>query len=325
MEDAMRKPTFDPGLTQQYRHSLRRAINPDGSFNVIRRGASWRDVHPYLHLVNMSWPAYLGTVFVAYMIVNVAFAVVYFALGPDALVSASEPTTGPERFFTCLYFSAQTLTTVGFGSIAPLTMSANFVAALEALMGLLSFAVATGVFFGRVSRPSARIGFSPRALIAPYQDGTALEFRIVNRRANALMELEASLILMTVERTDRGPQRSYARLKLERDAVDFFPLTWTIVHPIDNESPFAGKSPEDFRELEAEILVKIKGWDETFSQTVHQRYSYRHDEIVWNARYTPAFGIDDRGDMVLNIEAVGDYEISSPTGGELRSGSERSS
>jgi len=321
----MKKATFDPGLTQQYKHSLRRAINQDGSFNVVRRGADWRDIHPYLHLVSMSWPAYLVTVFVAYMIVNLAFAVVYFALGPHALVSNSEPTTGPERFFTCLYFSAQTLTTVGFGSIAPLTMAANFVAALEALTGLLSFAVATGVFFGRVSRPSARIGFSPRALIAPYQDGMALEFRIVNRRANALMELEASLILMTVERTNGGPKRIFSRLKLERDGVEFFPLTWTIVHPIDNESPLFGKTPDDLRQSEAEVLVKVKGWDETFSQTVHQRYSYRHDEIMWNARFTPAFAINEEGDMVLNIDAVGDYEIvgefTSPPPVELRSGS----
>jgi inward rectifier potassium channel len=321
----MKKATFDPGLTQQYKHSLRRAINQDGSFNVVRRGTDWRDIHPYLRLVSMSWPAYLVTVFVAYMIVNLAFAVVYFVLGPDALVSSSEPTTGPERFFTCLYFSAQTLTTVGFGSIAPLTMAANFVAALEALTGLLSFAVATGVFFGRVSRPSARIGFSPRALIAPYQDGTALEFRIVNRRANALMELEVSLILMTVERTNDGPKRIYSRLKLERDGVDFFPLTWTIVHPIDNESPLFGKTPDDLRRSEAEVLVKVKGWDETFSQTVHQRYSYRHDEIMWNARFTPAFAINEEGDMVLNIDAVGDYEtlgeVTSPPPVELRSGS----
>ena len=317
----MRKPTFDPGLTQQYKHSLRRAINPDGSFNVVRRGTSWHDIHPYLHLVSLSWPAYLATVFVAYTIVNLAFAGVYFALGPHALISSSEPTAGPERFFTCLYFSAQTLTTVGFGGIAPLSMAANFIAAIEALTGLLSFAVATGVFFGRVSRPSARIGFSPRALIAPYQDGSALEFRIVNRRANTLMELEATLILMTVERTDGGPKRTFTRLKLERDSVEFFPLPWTIVHPIDNESPLNGKTPDDLRQSEIEVLVSVKGWDETFSQTVLQRYSYRHDEIVWNARFTSAFVITEEGDLVLNIDAVGDYEVTSPPREELQSGS----
>jgi inward rectifier potassium channel len=317
----MKKATFDPGLTQQYRHSLRRAINQDGSFNVLRRGTDWRDIHPYLGLINMSWPAYLATVFLAYLVVNVFFAVVYFSLGPNALISASEPTAGPERFFTCLYFSAQTLTTVGFGGISPLTMTANFIAALEALMGLLSFAVATGVFFGRVSRPSARIGFSPRALIATYQDGRALEFRIVNRRANALMELEVTLILMTVERANGVPKRIYNRLPLERDRVEFFPLTWTIVHPIDSESPLSGKTPDDLARLEAEILVKVKGWDETFGQTVHQRFSYRHDEIVWNARFTPAFAINEAGDMVLNIDAVGDYEVTLQPREELQSGS----
>jgi inward rectifier potassium channel len=321
----MKKATFDPGLTQQYKHSLRRVINQDGSFNVVRRGTDWHDIHPYLHLVSISWPAYLATVFVAYMIVNLVFAGIYFALGPHALISSSEPTVGPARFFTCVYFSAQTLTTVGFGGIAPLSMAANFVAAIEALTGLLSFAVATGVFFGRVSRPSARIAFSPRALIAPYQEGSALEFRIVNRRANALMELEATLILMTVEQTDGGLKRTFTRLKLERDSVEFFPLPWTIVHPIDDESPLRGKTPDDLRQSEAEVLVSVKGWDETFSQTVHQRYSYRHDDIEWNARFTPAFAINDEGDLVLNIDAVGDHEVigevTSPPREELRSGS----
>jgi inward rectifier potassium channel len=306
----MRQPTFDPGLTQQYNRSLRRAINQDGSFNVLRRGTNWRDVHPYLHLINMSWPAFLGTLFVAYLVVNILFAVLYFVLGPNALQSATQPTAGLERFLSCFYFSSQTLTTVGFGSIAPLSMGANLLAALEALLGLLTFAVATGVFFGRVSRPSARIGFSPTAVIAPYQDGTALEFRVVNRRANALMEMEVTMILMTVDRADSGLKRNYAALKLERDAVEFFPLTWTVVHPMDDDSPLKGKTAEDLKRLEAEILIKVKGWDETFSQTVHQRYSYRYDEIVWNARFTPAFAIDEAGDMILHVDQVGAHEAS---------------
>ncbi len=305
----MRQPTFDPGLTQQYNRSLRRAINPDGSFNVLRRGTNWRDVHPYLHLINMSWPAFLGTLFVAYLIVNILFALLYFALGANALESATQPTEGLERFLSCFYFSSQTLTTVGFGSIAPRSMGANLLAALEALLGLLTFAVATGVFFGRVSRPSARIAFSAAAVVAPYQEGTALQFRIVNRRANALMELKVSVILMTVERADSGPKRSYAAMKLERDAVEFFPLTWTIVHPIDDDSPLKGKTVEDLKRLEMEILIKVKGWDETFSQTVHQRYSYRYDEIVWNARFTPAFAIDEAGDMILQVDRVGEHEV----------------
>ena len=301
----METPKFDPGLTQQYSGPLRRAINKDGSFNVSRVGASWRDVHPYLHLVSMPWPAFFATLLAGYVAVNVLFAVIYYVLGPDAL--AGDASIG--RFLTGLYFSSQTLTTVGFGHIAPKSHAANLVAAFEALTGLLGFAVATGLLFGRVSRPSARIGFSERAIIAPYQNGHSLQFRIVNRRANSLMELQATVMLMTVGAADGGFKRSYTVLKLEREQVYFFPLTWTVVHPIDENSPLRGKTAADLEQLQAELLVLVKAWDETFSQTVHQRYSYRWDEIVWNARFRPAFSIDGSGDMVLEIDKVGEHAI----------------
>ena len=170
----MQKPTFDPGLTTQYNGPLRRVINPDGSFNVIRRGADWRDVHPYLHLVSVSWTRFFSTILAAYILANSIFATVYFLLGPNAINGAMPDGRASDRFFQCLFFSSQTLTTVGFGALSPANKAANSIAALEALTGLLGFAVATGLLFGRVSRPSARIGFSEHALITPYQDGTSL-------------------------------------------------------------------------------------------------------------------------------------------------------
>jgi inward rectifier potassium channel len=303
----MKTANFDPGLTQQYTGPLRRAINKDGTFNVMRRGTSWRDVHPYLHLVSIPWPAFFGILLLAYVVVNLAFAIVYYLLGPDAIQSAMPGS----RFFTGLYFSSQTLTTVGFGSIAPKSHAANLVAAFEALTGLLGFAVATGLMFGRVSRPSARIGFSEHAVIAPYEDGTSLQFRIVNRRANTLIEPEATVMLMTVDRSDGGFKRDYALLKLEREKVLFLPLTWTVVHPIDDDSPLRGKTQADLNDLQAEVIIMVKAWDETFSQTVHQRFSYHYGEIVWNARFTPAFAVNEEGDMVLDVDRVGDHaEIS---------------
>src|SRR5665213_4260282 len=190
----MQKPTFDPGLTQQYAGPLRRIINPDGSFNVLRRGTNWRDVNPYLYLVSAPWVHFLGLVLLGYVLVNSLFAAIYFMLGPNALQGSGDTATAPDRFLQCVFFSAQTVTTVGFGAIAPASRAANLVAALEALTGLLGFAVATGVMFGRVSRPSARIGFSERAMISPYQDGSSFQFRMVNRRANSLIEPEVTLM-----------------------------------------------------------------------------------------------------------------------------------
>lgn len=302
----MAKPTFDPGLTQQYTGTLRRAINRDGSFNVVRHGTGWRDIHPYLFLISLPWPGFLALVFAAYLAVNTIFAALYYSLGPGHLQGGDAP-HHLDRFLNAFFFSAHTLTTVGYGNIAPGSISANVLAVIEALVGLLGFALATGILFGRFSRPSARIGFSEKALIAPYEDRTSLQFRILNRRPNALMDMEATVILMMVEGEPGKQKRTFQNLTLEREHVDFLALTWTIVHPIDESSPLFGKTSADAEKWQAEIIILIKGFDETFSQGVRARYSYRFDEIAWNAKFTPAFQFDATGSMVLNIDKVGSY------------------
>ena len=203
-----------------------------------------------------------------------------------------------------LLFSAQTLTTVGFGRWRQ-SSAANLLAAFEAMVGLLGFAVATGVMFGRVSRPSARIGFSERAMMAPYQEG--LQFSVPHGEpARQLADRAGG----DAHADDGGPRDGSARrefklLRLERDKIMLFPLTWTVVHPIDRESPLAGKSAADLEELQAEFMVLVKAWDETFSQTVHQRFSYRYNELVWGGRFAPAFNIGESGDLRLDVDKVG--------------------
>ena len=140
-------------------------------------------------------------------------------------------------------------------AVSPHGVGANVVAAFEAMVGLMGFALATGLLFGRVSRPSARIGFSRRMLIAPYQNGESLQLRIVNRRVNMLMELEATMLLMTVEGPPGQLKRNFQLLKLERHKVFFLPLTWTLVHPIERDSPFYGRTPQDLERLQAEGRV----------------------------------------------------------------------
>ena len=301
----MQSPTFDPGLTNQVIAPLRRVIGDNGQFNVHRRGTTWRDFHPYLHLVNMSWPRFMASLFLGYIVLNSLFAVAYFLLSPDQLSGAGAPTEWG-RFLNDFFFSSHTLSTVGYGNIAPKGVAANAIASFEALAGVLGFAVATGLLFGRVSRPSARIGFSENLLVAPYQGGTSLQFRMVNRRSNSLMELEAKVMLMTVESVNGKLQRSYSMLRLERPQVLFLPLSWTVVHPIDEDSPLWGKTDEDLTRMQAEVLILVKGYDDTFSQTVLARHSYRHDEFVWNRRFAPAFFVDDEGDLVLELKKVGE-------------------
>ncbi len=301
----MQQPGYDPGLTQQFTAPFRRVINKDGSFNVRRRGATWHDFHPYLLLINMGWPAFLASLFAGYVAVNSLFASIYYALGPGQLQggSAASPMG---RFLKAFFFSAHTLSTVGYGNIAPQGLAAEIVSSFEALVGVLGFAIATGLLFGRFSRPSARIGFSETMVVAPYHGGMSLQFRVVNRRSNSLMELEARLMLMTVETGDERPRRTYKMLRLEREQVLFLPLTWTVVHPIDEESPLWGKTSEELERLQAEALILIKAYDETFAQTVLARHSYRHDEIVWDKRFGPAFYVDGHGDLVVELHKVGE-------------------
>ena len=310
----MEKPTFDPGLTQQFTGVLRRSINKDGSFNVYRRGGSWRHFHPYLLMLNMSWSKFFATVLAGYLLINVLFALVYFALGPGQLQGA-DWASEMDRFLNDFFFSTHTLTTVGYGNMVPATIAVNVVASSEAIAGLMCVALGTGLLFGRFSRPSAKIAFSEHILMAPYQDQNSIQFRIVNQRPNILMDLEANLVLMTVEGPPGKLTRRYQPLKLERDRVYFLPLTWTIVHPLDETSPLYGKTAEDLERLQAEFVILIKGFDDTFSQTVHARYSYRYDELQWQAKFQPAFEIDENGDMVLNVDRVGSHALLSDAAG----------
>ena len=299
----MDKPSFDPGFTETYRGELARIINPDGQFNVRRRGTTWRDVHPYLFMLNTSWTVFVATILAGYVIANVVFAFVYLWIGVEHLRGA-EAHTASDRFLNAFFFSAQTFTTVGYGSISPDGLSANLVAAFQALLGLMAFAIVTGLVFGRFSRPAARLAFSTQMVVAPYQAGTSLQFRVANRRSNNLMEIEARMLLMTVEPSDRGLLRKYKSLTLERPSVQFLPLTWTVVHPIDEASPLWGQTAGHLAQQQAEFLILIKAFDDTFFQTVHVRHSYRHEELVWAARFVPAFEVDAQGEMLLDLDRL---------------------
>jgi inward rectifier potassium channel len=301
----MDKPAYDPGLTREFGAPLRRTINPDGSFNVRRVGVSWRAFHPWLHMINLSWTGFALLIACFYGGVNFLFALVYFAMGPDSVIGSAAATEGG-RLLNCFFFSGHTLTTVGYGTLAPHGVVANIAAIIEALFGLLGFAIITGLLVARVSRPSARIHYSEKALIAPYQTGTALMFRIANERSNNLMELEVRVTLMQVIEKAGTLERKFDELALERKSVLLFPLTWTVVHPLDEASPLHGKTAEDLARLQIELIVLVKGFDETFSQVVHSRYSYGADEIVWGAKFVRAFRVEPAG-MLLELDKISEF------------------
>ncbi len=298
------------------RESRQRLLNADGSFNVARSGLGMLEtVAPYQQLLTMSWTAFLGAVVLAYLGFNILFAMAYVLCGPDALIGADMHSLGG-ALGRAFFFSVQTFATIGYGQINPNGLAPNGIVTAEALVGLMFQALATGLLFARFSRPTASILFSRSALIAPYGGGVSLQFRIANRRKNQIIQLEAQVLFSVLETDQRGDRvRRYYPLSLERNKVTFFPLSWTIVHPISDTSPLRGWTAEALARAEAEILVLLSGIDDTFSQTVHARSSFRSDEIVWNARFATIFERGgDGGRVRADISKLHDFErVDSPS------------
>jgi len=283
------------------RESRRRLLNRDGTFNVTREGLGlFHELNVYHWLLTMRWSSFLALLSALYVFVNCIFAVAYLLCGQGAL--QSPPTGRPEGvFFQAFFFSVETFATIGYGNVYPVGLVANSIMTVEALVGLLGVALATGLIFARFSRPAARIRYSERAVVAPYRDGFAFEFRIANERRTQIVEMSATVLFSRFEGGPSGRTRTFAPLTLERQKVVFFPLAWTIVHPITPDSPLHGLTLVDLIASEAEFLVLLTGFDETFSQTVHSRTSYTARELVWNGRFASVFN-PSRADGILSID-----------------------
>ncbi len=284
----------------------RRGLNKDGSFNVIREGVPLvNSFETYHRLISMSWMKFNVLVLSFYLVANLLFACIYLLVGMDGLQGIVAHSF-KDNFYEAFFFSAQTLTTVGYGRISPIGHAAGAVAAVESMMGLLGFALATGVLYGRFSRPEARIKYSENALIAPYKKITALMFRIVNERKNQLIEVESALSISM--RDESNPKnRKFFNLKLELTKINFFPLSWTIVHPIDESSPLWGMTELEFQNSDIELISLIKAFDDTFSQTVYDRSSYKYHELVWGAKFIPMTEFTDKG-TILRIDKINAFE-----------------
>lgn len=288
--------------------SQKRLINRDGTFNVNRYGLHpFRALSIYHWSLSVSWPRFLGFLVVSYLAINSLFAFAYLLCGPLALQGPPPETLGGE-FARAFFFSVQTFATIGYGQISPASIPANILMTLEALMNIVGVALATGMVFARFSRPTAKILYSHQAIVGPYRGGTALEFRIANARTGQIIEVEAEVIMSRLEPSANGTVRKFHDLKLERTRVTFFPLSWTIVHPIDNESPLAGWTREELNNSHAELLILLSGTDDTSSQTVHSRSSYKADEIVWNAEFESIFRRSAK-DGILGMDVGRLHEI----------------
>jgi inward rectifier potassium channel len=284
--------------------SGQRLLNRDGTFNVRREGLSvFRSRSLYLHFLDISWPAFHAIIAAGFLLFNTIFATAYLLCGEGAL-RGTTGTTPVERFADAFFFSVQTSTTIGYGQVAPVGLAANITVSLEVMVGLLGFALATGLVFARFSRPNARVAFSNLAVVAPYRGITAFEFRVANERSNQLIQAEVSVLFSRMELHEGKMVRRFHQLALERASVVFFPLHWTVVHPIDASSPLHGLSHEQFVASDPEIEILLTAIDETFSQTVHARSSYKAGEIVWGAKFADMYHRPARGVLSVDLRRL---------------------
>ncbi len=286
-----------------------RFINKDGSYNVRKRGLRFYERISFFYKM-LTMPVWqFGIILAAFFItINFIFTAIYLALNNNEFTGVL-PGNSVHHFFELYFFSVQTFTTVGYGRINPDGYFAGALASVEALTGLSSFALITGILYGRFSRPRAYLRFSRHALIAPYHDISALMFRFVSYKENHNLTNVEVTVTFGLTESDGSKQFKFYQLPLERSRVDSLPMNWTVVHPINEESPLYGFTKEDLTATDAEVYVLVRGFDDIFSNTVLQRTSYRFNEIFFDAKFeTMYYESNDDTTTIVEINKLHNYK-----------------
>ncbi len=278
-----------------------RYITKSGNANVRKTGIGFFEGISWYHtmLTIPRWKFFF-IIILFYFTVNCCFASLYYLIGVEHL-KGIEATTKLDQFGQAFFFSIQTYTTVGYGHISPSGFTTSVLASVEALFGLLSFAIATGLFYGRFSQPRAHILFSENALIAPYKEGQALMIRLTPFKNTQLTDAEAKITVGIQLEENKTVTNKFYFLELEMNTINSLNLSWTLVHPITESSPFFGFTENDFKTTSGEIMVFLKAFDDMFSNTVVKRTSYTFDEVVYGAKFNPMF-TQSKSDAKTNLE-----------------------
>lgn len=287
-----------------------RFFNKDGSPNIEMRGIPLIErLNLYHTLLSIPKWKFLVVIVGSFILMNLLFAVVYLIIGIEHL-NGMVATTNADKFGEAFFFSAQTFTTVGYGRINPVGFAASFVAALEALVGLLSFALITGLLYGRFARPKAYINYSKNALFVPFRDGVAFMMRMVPYTKNYLVNVEARLT-MSMQVVEEGVRKNkFFQLALDISKANTLISNWTLVHIINEESPFFNLTKEDIATGQIEVLVFVQGFDESFSNTVISRTSYTFEEFVYGAKFLPMYHPnEDKTGTIVHLNKLNNFEL----------------
>jgi inward rectifier potassium channel len=277
-----------------------RFINKDGSYNLVKEGMPfWKRASLFHDMLFLSTWKFVGVIVLFYVVINLIFTSVYFFIGPSQLQGL--PVGNNWRIFRELfYFSTETFTTVGYGRVNPVGDAANLVSGLESLTGLSSLAIATGLIYGRFSKPRSYLAFSDHALVSPYKEGMGLMFRFAAFKDNhSLTDLEIRVNVGLKVMENEVPVYKYFSLDLERSRVESMMMSWTVVHPIGETSPFYGFTEEDMKNCDVELYVNLRGFDDVFSNYVQQRTSYTYSEILFNRKFVPMYRESDDGQTTI--------------------------
>lgn len=238
-------------------------------------------------------------VLLGYIFINIFFGLIYTLIGIEEITTLSGNRF--KDFLNGFFFSAQTITTVGYGGVSPHGFSANIVSAFEALIGLLSFSFITGLLYGRFSKPKAAIKFSSHIIHRDFNGRKALMFRLMNKRTSIMIEPEITVTLVVTNKGENTDvKRTFYELKLEKNKIRYLPTTWTIVHEIDEESPLVGLSEAALKNMELDWYILMQYHEESFAQKVYQIHSYNTQDLTFNVQFSKATSFSKDGFTVLN-------------------------
>jgi len=288
-----------------------RFINKDGSFNLKKEGVSiWDRISLFHTMLNMPLWKFISIIVLGFIAINILFTIAYIMIGVNqftGVIADSEWHIIRELYF----FSTETFSTVGYGRVNPVGGTANLVASFDSLTGSLFFALVTGLMYGRFSKPKAFLAFTKHALVSPFREVTGLMFRFAPYKSmHNLTSVEVKVSLALLENDNGNNIYRFYDLPLERSKADSLPMNFTVVHPIDENSPLQGFTSEDMKNADVEIYVLVRAFDDVYSTTVLQRTSYTYEEIILNAKFVQMYRESEDGKTtILEINKLNQYNF----------------
>lgn len=303
----MAKKIKDPGLGYSSNKNVQSFINPDGSSNVLHLNKSKNLDDIYTYLLGLSWSVFLLLVTVGFILLNTFFALIYLWIGIDELTVTSGNFL--ENFLNAFNFSAQTITTVGYGAISPKGVLSGLVSSIEALAGLMSFSFITGLLYGRFSKPKSSMNFSKSFVVREFEEERALMFRLTNKRTTIMIEPEIKVTLAITDLDEFGEfKRSFYQLTLERDKISYLPTIWTVVHKIDKDSPLYKYTNEELNSLTANLYILFQYHEESYSQKLYKLHSYNFENLKVNTTFKSSVKFSDSGQFVLDHDLLNETQ-----------------